>query len=181
MSPSGRLTPWRCAIHSKTVCKMQNHRWYITSDTPGGYTSVGPEHMKSLKYKASVAQPKNTKPSGGPWASRRTSIDPRLWVMYAKLTQRTPWRTARTSLSSFASKFPRCNRVASALAARLLHGRLATLHGFQASESFERSLYDTPKLLANSITQVISKTLYLKSSGHRKRLGGVVLAVSEAS
>ncbi|MCJ1423337.1 hypothetical protein MMC29_001220 [Sticta canariensis] len=35
-----------------------------------GYSAVGPEHMRSLKYKASGAQPKNAKSSGGPWASK---------------------------------------------------------------------------------------------------------------
>lgn len=35
-----------------------------------GYNSVGSEHMRSLKYKASGTQPKNAKSSGSPWASR---------------------------------------------------------------------------------------------------------------
>ncbi|MCJ1469367.1 hypothetical protein MMC07_008000 [Pseudocyphellaria aurata] len=39
-----------------------------------GYTSVGSEHMKSVKYKASAPQPKNMKPSGGPWASRPNTM-----------------------------------------------------------------------------------------------------------
>lgn len=86
--------------------------------------------MRSLKYKASGTQPKNAKSSGSPWASRRMSTGPSHWAMQAKLTQRTKWQTAKTSFPSYAGKFPRCNKVASALAARLLHGRLAELHGF---------------------------------------------------
>lgn len=140
------------------------------TDKSVGYTSVDSELTSSLKYKASGAQPKNAKSSGGPWASRRMSTDQRPWVMQAKLTQRPPWQTAKTSFSSYASRFPRCKREASALAARLVHGRLAELHGFQASESFERSPYDTPKLLANPITPAHSKALYLKYSHERKRL-----------
>lgn len=129
-SPSGDLMPWRCVIHSKTVCKMRGNLRWFTSNLRLGYNSVGSEHMRSLKYKASGTQPKNAKSSGSPWASRRMSTGPSHWAMQAKLTQRTTWQTAKTFFSSYASKFPRCNRVASALAARLLQGRLAELHGF---------------------------------------------------
>lgn len=77
--PSGDLIPWRRAIHSNTVCTIQNHLWWFISDIPVGYSSVGSEHARSLKYKASVAQSKNAKSAGGPWASRRMLIGQTLW------------------------------------------------------------------------------------------------------
>ncbi len=103
----------------KTVRETQDDLKPVSPDISVAYNSVVPEDGKQLKYKPPGVQGRNAK-SGGPWASRRMSTMhcPKSQATWAKFMQRTPWQMAKTSFSSYASKFLRCSEQTNVLVAR---------------------------------------------------------------